>query len=236
MLEELFKSLLGDSGAKALTALLETPLKHFVTPRVIVSWLRHAPEGALEIPQGCPLVALNKSINTYNGQAVVDGVHYEFQGFNEAQVAATIVTSLGVETGALKVKDINLAKLSKTIDLLVKSHLVTPTPAVEAQPAVEPQEVVGPTPTQSSSGVKAVRKIPSLKNKLKLTKAESLRKCGVCKGVLFKSDKFVGCTCYGAMSKSVTTNLLNDGFVLEFGPEWYREAFLALAGLFKYGG
>jgi hypothetical protein len=230
MLKTLFKSLLGDAGASALERLLATELSSYVTPRVIVSWLRNSNDGIVAIPQGCPLVALSKSAAAFTGSCKIQNVNYDFQKASEAQVAAVVITALGVETHALDVKGVNLAKLSKTIDSLVKAKFEAPIAAVPPQDATEEAAFVEPVRHNHR-----VKRIPQIKKTIKISKSEALVKCRSCGERLIINNKFEGCVCYTELAKNVTTNLISEGFVLTLGSEWDRDAGLALAALFKYG-
>lgn len=230
MIKTLFKSLLGDSGATVLERLLATELSSYITPRVIVSWLRSAPQGSVAIPTGCPLDSLNKIDATFTGQCLVKGVNYTFEKTSDIQVAAVVITALGVETHALTTKDINLAKLSKTIDCLVKAKIETPLPAVPPQDALEESPFIEPVKHNNT-----VKRIPQLKKTIKISKSEALVKCRSCGERLIINNKFEGCVCYTELAKNVTTNLIGDSIILTLGSDWDRDAGIALATLFKYG-
>src|ERR1035438_4530042 len=114
MLIELFKSILGNSGALAMERLLKTEIAPYLIPRVIVSWLRNESFGSVNIPCGCPLQSLSKSLKGYSGSSKFGELDYSFEDSDEKHVAAIIAVSLSQNISTSIPRDIDLAKLAKT--------------------------------------------------------------------------------------------------------------------------
>lgn len=109
---------------------------------------------------------------------------------------------------------------------------VAPTPPVPNQTSKGP--MVGMTPTQPKPpkpgtpsllpGAKTQTKSPALK----VTKSQAEKKCPICSGTQFRSGRFSGCICFRELAKSVRVRILEDGYNLEFGPDWDRDSILTL--------
>jgi hypothetical protein len=246
-----FKEILGEQGASVITQLAKASkdLGYYMTPRIIVSWLRQSPYGEFSVPIGCPLNTLVKNGYGYSGTATIQGLDYSFKHSQEEHVAAIIAVASNHKIEPVEVKDVDLARLAKTIDLLVKSATKRPANQFEHQvPAsnLQPEEPIQPVPTQPTrnqtrSPVKS--KIPKLKKKpllnavkpLKVTKSEASSDCPVCGQKMFSQGRFVGCICFAPMAKSVKTDVVVGGYLLTFDEDWDQDAHLALMEILKRG-
>lgn len=125
------KSVLGDDGAEALRkANVRVPsLGAVLAPRTIISWLSTAVrvdyEG--EIPGlENSYVNLQKSDDGYTGEMTVGDQVVSFDNSDVLHVAATIAVALGVDDAVdPSVKNTDISKLGKSIDLLVKARVVS---------------------------------------------------------------------------------------------------------------
>jgi len=147
----------------------------YISPRVIVGWLRHCNYGTVTIPQTCPLKTLVKSGYGYTGTADIEDVEYQFQYVPEEHVAAVLSIATGTVTKSVSTRDIDLAKLAKTIDLLIKAQKGTPPNQyehTEVASNIQPDQPIQPVLTQPAKNqTKAALsklKIPKPLNKMAL--------------------------------------------------------------------
>lgn len=77
-------------------------------------------------------------------------------------------------------------------------------------------------------GMKPKAPTPAAKPGLKVTKAEAQAPCPACGDLQFAGAKYVGCICFKALAKSVTTTATPDGYRLDFGADWDRDAVTTL--------
>jgi hypothetical protein len=250
MLPSFFKEILGEQGASVMMQLAKTSkeLGAYLTPRIIVSWLRQSEYGAMPIPAGCPLTSLTKNGYGYSGTSNILGQDYSFKNSSEEHIAAVIAVASNQKIEPVEVKDVDLARLAKTIDLLCKIALKAPNDQHErTQTAsnIQPEEPIQPVlkqPAQNQTKTPVKSRIPKIKKPLvniqkplKVTKSESESLCLVCGGKMFQKGIFVGCTCFKPMAKSVKTSVSGGGYLLTFDDEWDMDAHLALIGALKRG-
>lgn len=86
----------------------------------------------------------------------------------------------------------------------------------------EPEAPQAPVPVSRSTTLKP--KLPVLKTELPIKKSESEYACPECGGRQFKQDRFVGCMCFRALAKSVTTKTTAEGYVLSLSRSDWDEA------------
>lgn len=252
MKQEFLIAVLGARGAAALDRLSEIPgAADVVPPRVAISWLAKHTEFEGAVP-GCRDLALvfQKSEVGYTGVLgrPSTGEQHIFASAPIEHVAAAVCAYIGVEPGFGVVKHTDMARLGRTIDLLVKAqikpaHSMAPGMTRERRPMTPTRRAV---PVKGASGVPkapeehaeptaaapaSVARKPKLqKLQLKLTKAHASRPCAVCDGHNFVGDVFVGCPCFVAMAKSVKTEVRPWGYLLSFGAAWDRDAVSAILG------
>jgi hypothetical protein len=236
---------------KALLPLLKTNLEGVVVARSTVAWLKEAPLGDLS----CGVLLLSKSETGVTGVIEFEGSDYMFSDASPEHAAAAITLSLGVTLEKNVIKDLNLAKLGKTIDLMVKSinkkkSVDEPEIGRFAQPIKPklPEPVLRQIPQIKTKG--RVTSIPNTQPqqlkpdpraiqppltpikpglpKIKLSEKEMGKKCGVCGKAQVSDKKFVGCSCLKGLSKSVKSHLIPDGLLLSFGGDWDKESVVTL--------
>lgn len=118
---------LGVEGTRALLKAGEQSqkLENVIVPRTILSWVSAAStmsyEGVLPGVEG--FIGFNKS--ECNGEIKIGQDTYEFENAGVFSVAAAIAVSLGVHEDRLAadLKDKDIVRLGKSIDLLVKSKM-----------------------------------------------------------------------------------------------------------------
>lgn len=229
MLINLFKYILGDSGGTAMDRLLKTELGPYLTPRIIVGWLRSNKLGTINVPDCCPLQELSKSINGYNGSAKFSELDYNFNNADEKHVAAVIAVSLNQKISTNLPRDIDLARLAKTIDALIKIQKKPDNLTHDTTTVAEPIEQTPPIPTQPANQpqVQKRRTIPKIPA-LKLSESNSQNLCKTCGEKSFINSKYTGCYCFKPLAKSVKTIKITNGYKLLLGQAWDDDAVLAL--------
>jgi hypothetical protein len=246
-LPKFFDSLLGSGGANVMRTLAKTsaPLEAYLSPRIVVGWLRQCDYGDVSIPNECPLRSLSKSGYGYSGEALVQGVDYSFQNVTEEHIAAIISVALGNDIKQVAVKDVDLARLAKTIDLLCKAAPRAPANQFEHQmvaQAIQPEAPKQPDlvqPAQNKTKSNKIPKIPKVPPKikqfkpLKVTKSETQNKCDICDGSMFEGLTFTGCTCFAPMAKSCQTTWDRAIGTICFGDDWDEDSVLTLTGVLK---
>lgn len=252
---------LGEDGAKALRKAAERSreLENALVPRTILAWLVTASrlnyEG--EIP-GAPntYVRFEKSEQGgYNGSVAYGDEVYNFQNASLYHVAGSVALSLGIDADPVdpSLRDADLVRLGKSIDLLAKARLVVDSlkkveppgqaasprqtaaqqpdaprkqSAIPKPPEKKPQPYTPPAPKEKVEQVKPIR-LPGMRT-LKVTKSQSERDCPECGGRLFKAETFNGCMCFRDLKKATSTRKDGEGYVLTFGKEWDSESIRVL--------
>ena len=253
MLPKFFDAVLGSSGFAVMENLAKASkeLESYISPRIIVSWLRHADYGQVKVPDQCPLDSLNKTGYGYSGNANIDGVDYSFSNSPEEHVAAVITIALGKSIEPVEIKDIDLARLAKTIDLLCKAAPKAPANQYEhtvTAQAIQPEEPKQPVLNQPATNKtknnvtkpkSKIPKIPGVKpviqKPIKITKSESKKKCDVCGQQMFLNDVFVGCICFSPLAKNCKCTVDKDNITIAFDEDWDEDSVLALVGALKDG-
>lgn len=123
------KAVLGEDGAAAIhKAAAQSPtFEHAVLPRTILGWLEVATtfeyEGQIPGVEGTH-VSFKKSDGSFSGKINLDGGDYAFDKASAMHVAAGIAVALGAtpEQVAEGVRNVDIARLGKSIDLLAKTN------------------------------------------------------------------------------------------------------------------
>jgi hypothetical protein len=225
---------------------MKTGLEGVIAARSTVAWLREAPLGDLN----CEILLLSKSESGLSGVIEFEGGDYLFTDATEEHVAAAIITSMGVSLEKALVKDLDLAKLGATLDLLVKSvnkkkesekpgigsfakpiEPKLPDPILDQPPQIKTKGKISSIPNIKPQQPKPDPKamvpptlpiIPGLP-KIKLSEREMLKKCEMCGRAQTDGVKFTGCFCLRDLAKSVKSQKVKDGLLLSFGSEWEME-------------
>ena len=127
------KAVLGEDGANALKKAVELAkcdtFSNAILPRTVLGWLEVSPsfsyEGEIPGVDGT-FIAFKKSESGFSGRISLLSGDYLFEDAPLIRVAAGIATALGVEAAEVAgaVKNVEIAKLGKSIDLLVKSKAI----------------------------------------------------------------------------------------------------------------
>jgi hypothetical protein len=161
------KSILGSQGAQVMASLEKASddLASYITPRVIVSWLRQSDYGNITPPEGGPFTALNKSGYGYTGSCNIHEQDYSFEYVTEEHIAAIVTTACDCPLKKSEAKNLDLAKLAKTIDLLVKAQKQLQYERTQHVQPLEPEGFIEPDTTQAKPVAKTV--IPRVSKPLK---------------------------------------------------------------------
>jgi hypothetical protein len=228
-MDNLLNTLLGTAGLQALETLLKSEdLASFIIPKAVVSWLQKAEYGSLSLDG---FDSLKKTGYGYSGTTKVGNLDYVFDKVTEQQVAAIVSVRLEKTMSPL-VKEIDLARLSKTIDLLVKAQKPAKIEPVEAKVAVDgpkkPQEPMPPVaPNETVYSNKNV-----VQKSFMVSEKDSKTKCKLCGKGQFKDNKFSGCVCVRSLAKSVDTKLVGSKYKLTFGNDLGEDEILTIYSLF----
>lgn len=181
---QFLKAVLGEDGAKALSKAAERApeLGHAVLPRTIMAWLGVATrddfEGTIPGVQNTYL-QFTKSESKYSGSVSVGDEVYSFEAATILHLGACVAVALGSDHERMSpgLRDLDIQRLGKNIDTLVKARLAiaeirkraleatvtkaqkspqggaeAPGPAHAATPPLAPLAPQAPAPTQTSKG------------------------------------------------------------------------------------
>ena len=134
--EQFLTEVLGEAGAKALRKASEhyPDLGKALLPRSILSWLSVQSRVTDTYDSSIPGVegtkfTFSKSEKGFSGQVTVPGGLYEFTDATMFHVAGALAVALEADLDATsRVRDIDVERLGKSIDLLAKAHLVNRNP------------------------------------------------------------------------------------------------------------
>lgn len=257
-------AVVGEDGARALSKAAEraNELEQAIFPRAILAWLETVASFGFDgtVPGVSIPFTFSKTENGFNGSIAVNGELHRFVAASTNHLAGCVAVALGFDHERVSplAKNEQLAKLGKSIDLLIKSQLVKVSlpgqkkkvqlPGQAAAP-LAPKQPVAPTLVQptnqnqapaGAAGTAQATQLPKLpkvsampKKTASVTKSEAQKKCQHCMRPQFSGDKFKGCFCYAALAKSVKTIPTATGFTLEFGSAWDSDAILSLLETFK---
>jgi hypothetical protein len=125
-------AVLGKDGAKALykASLRANELENAIVPRAILAWLNTIGltdyEGELPGVEDT-YINFQKSEDTYSGAISIADSVFTFHAANVFHVASCIAVALGADADKLSpsIRDLDLNRLGKTIDVLAKATFVT---------------------------------------------------------------------------------------------------------------
>lgn len=235
------KSVLGTDGATAMRrAVAKDPrLESYLIPRTFLGWAISKSQYEGSMPGVDDVyVQFSKSESGYNGsigkarQPVTP-----FTADNEFHLVAELIQAFGFDLAPFEGSDRSLSNLGKSVDALLKARSLTAKFEKAAQPTQDlpgtthlptkptgPEEPEKPIATQPAMAKPKLPKSPMLK----VAKKDLSKSCKTCSGIMFKSEKFVGCMCWRDLAKHATTTLYSDGAVVEFSKAADRQAVFAL--------
>lgn len=260
--QQFLAAVLGDDGARALAKAAERSeeLSGALLPRTVIAWLglasRFQYEGELPGLEHTHIAfAKSETVpDRYSGSVTIDDNVYDFENASLYHVAGAVAVAVGaVEADVNAIRDLDVERLGKNIDLLAKTRVLTQNLAkatvAEIRKAAEgpgsaaapnaPTPPAAPTPTAPSSNVSSVStktkkpKLPKGMKKpaaptpastLKLSETEARAECPACGLTQIKGPRFAGCLCFRELAKSVKMTKTEDGVVLELGQDWDNEA------------
>ena len=249
MESKFFSYILGLQGSLIMESLAKTSeeLAAYIPPRVIVGWLRQLDYGDVELPKESLLKTLSKNGYGFSGSYEIEGEIYSFNNTVEEHVAAIVAVASNSIVKSVDIKEIDLAKLAKTIDLLIGNELKKAAPKAPANQFehqvnaqnLQPEGPVQPEKTQPAKQLK----IPSIKkpkkevqNPLTLTRSESKRICNACGQRMFDGNVFVGCICFKPLAKNAKTTFVDEKHLtITFDEEWDQDSVLSLIEVIKNG-
>ncbi len=237
--------IVGNEGTDALNKAINSipPIGSVVVPRAIVAWLsiisKVGFEGSIPgVPQS--FLGLSKTENnSLTGAMTIGDQLYTFEGADLLHVAASLGVALGIDLEPVSdnLKNKDLTKLGKSIDLLVKSEFIkqaklsksndesaAPAPAHEQKEAKEQSVPLTPVKQPGinlKSGHTGPVQKPNLavgqgQKAIKILKTEATKLCSDCGNSLFKDEKFKGCTCLSGLAKNSKTEITPDGYLVTF--------------------
>lgn len=217
------KTALGEDGATAMRkSVAKNPdLENYLIPRTLLSFIQHYESGTV----GPAMFAKSATGYTLNNKAVESEYH----------LVAELVEFLGCDVQPFDLTDVELRRLGKSLDSLVKLRkavdiLKTDPPGPSAQPR-KPEEPVKPIQPQApSTGAAKKPKLPKL-SMLNVEQNQLGKSCPDCDCAFFKNNRFVGCICTKELAKSVKTTVYGDGVVLDFGSDVSAKEILDLKGI-----
>lgn len=235
------KAVLGEDGATALqkAALRSETLESLLIPRTVLAWLGLAARSEYrgQIPGVAnTYISFKKNEDGFDGEiSVVDEI-YAFNKASLYHVAASVAVSMGAdkEKASPDLKDVDLTRLGKSIDLLVKARAVTRellNKRAEKAPkkkAVRQDLMDGQATLEKSLAATPKKRLPRATNKpvlsLRLSEQQLESKCPVCACAQVNGGRFVGCMCFRALSKSVKVEKEGKTLCLTFGSGWDRDS------------
>lgn len=235
------KSVLGTDGATAMRrAVAKDPrLESYLIPRTFLGWAMSKSQYEGSMPGVDDVyVQFSKSETGYSGsigkarQPVTP-----FSAPDENFLVAELIEAFGVDLKDFVGSDRSLSNLGKSVDALLKARSLTAKFEKAAQPTQDlpgtthlPTKPTGPEEPEKPVAVQPAMTKPKLPKSpmLKVAKKDLSKSCKTCSGVMFKSEKFVGCMCWRDLAKHATTTVYSDGAVVEFSKAADRQAVFAL--------
>ena len=127
------KAVLGTDGASSLKKAADKygELEGAIVPRAIMAWLgvvsRGDYEGGLPGVDDSYLDFTKNQDSTYDGSIAIGEGVFPFQNASVFHLAASVALSLGASLEAQSLKDVDVVKLGKSIDILVKAKYLSGT-------------------------------------------------------------------------------------------------------------
>lgn len=227
MREQFLKYALGPRGAKILSTLAKhsTEVADILASRVVIGWLNHGDIATLPPSIDFP-ATLSKSESGWSGRASLNGMVHQFSDVSTEHVAAVVSMIIGLPAKSIRVNNLDLARLGKTIDLLVKAQTMSHDAPDRGAHAGHIEADAHEAPVGPSKKPRLPKKPKPLQpktNALNLTKQEAATKCGVCMAGQFQGARFTGCHCFRELHKNVICETTDIGYRLTFDSKWSTE-------------
>lgn len=235
---------LGTDGAAAMKrAITKDPrLEYYLVPRTCLSWALTKNQFEGSFPGTDIYVQFVKSEDGYTGSIGKDNNPVtKFTAPDEFNLVAELLTAFDYKTGVFEGTDRTLVSLGKSVDALLRARMLTnkfikggvDLPGTTAKPFAQgtPEEPLKPVNVQAGKTKPKLPKLPILK----VERKELSKSCKTCDGIMFKSEKFVGCMCWRDLAKHATTTMYSDGAVVEFSKEADRSIVNALYRELSHG-
>lgn len=237
-------AVLGRPGAALAKSLEGSDLGAWLPARAALGWVQTAGEHGDTIPGTSIPCSLVKGVVGWTGRLGT----YSFIEASDVHAAAAVAVHLNAVPGRPDLKDVDLARLGKTVDALVKAQKrrgaagegglsiaaapQAPVAPVGAIPPGGEDKAAADQEKQAKARKIVLPKIsakkPALPN-IRVSKAEAQRACGLCACSQFNGDRFVGCLCFRALAKSVAVRATpSEGYELTLGQGWDLDGALAL--------
>lgn len=234
---QFLEAVLGKDGAAVMSKLSASSdmVAATMVPRSIVAWLGiigNNYEGRLP-GVGTSNLSLKKTEAGFTG-VLRCGEEYTLSNDSIERTAAVIAVGLGAQMAVSRFKDVDLARLGKTIDLLVKARgrasgggTGSAAGHIEPTAPAEPTAIAPPMPGQK----RKKSRIPRVSS-MSVVKSDAQKICKACKAnQLDDRGSFHGCWCVRDLEKSLDVRRgPEDSYELHFGEEW---DYLAVQTLLK---
>lgn len=226
-------AILGDDGAKALEKSIErTPiLGNALVPRAILAWIKNIESFNGAIPGLDNKIEFKKNESGWTGEIDINSHLHKFENVSVLNVVSAISMAIGFngEYTAEGIRNLDLNKLGKSLDVLVKSKEVIKKSKKKTEDedlekieapgkTAAPIAPAAPIATDQAPAIKpaekpAVAKMPKAPKQgatVSLTRSEMDHPCSMCGNTQFKDNEFIGCTCFSSLKKSVDILHLDD--------------------------
>lgn len=266
---EFLKHVLGEDGYRAFEkANARVPtLGAVLAPRTIVGWLTTAIRVNYEgqIPGvDNSYISIEKSDRGFTGAVTIEDQVHGFQDTDILHVASAVAVALGVQDIAIHpmLKNTDISKLGKSIDMLVKVRVIAEAQlnelsgesaseeSEEAEESIDKVELPGnaaapkapkspdkpQTPTAVAPSTNRTVKPPMAKTtkEIVVKKSEADAECPECGLRQFRGDRFVGCMCFRSLAKNTNTSLTKEGdYFVRLGSDWDQETAMMLIEALK---
>ena len=238
--------ILGVDGSEAMARAVDRhePLESVLLPRAILSWIKAV--GPFGHDGSIPGVAdshlkFSKNEEGFAGSVNIYDFVYEFEKASVFHLASSLALALDVDPTGIGIKDLDIERLGKSIDMLVKATIVkeelakvkAPEQAGGAASPIQPIQAVAPAPVapatpkmaEAPKMAKPKVKLP-IPSKIKVTKSEMSYKCGLCGRGSFLDSTYVGCSCLAELAKSVHSDTVTNELTL--GDDWDKDSIMVL--------
>jgi len=189
---EFLQAVLGKNGAEAFLPLLqEDPaIENFLIPRTAIAWLSDLKDWSGNLPGTQIPFKFQLDNQFYNGSIGAEDSLYSFTQASLEHTAATISVYLEYTPVKSSQPDVNLARLGRTVDALVRFTRKAPPP------------------------LPFVRQKPLILTEYQLSRDEGEKLCPTCLGKQIHEEKYVGCYCLKGLENKVEMTAKEDGWAL----------------------